>query len=675
MRTAYFPRLTGGLARDVDRYTIGPQSYPRLWADLKNLISYKGRLQRREGVTSPAVFDNLAPPEGTATADYPILISSVLLLDNQDRYIVVTTQDMYVGRSATAWDCVTPTYTHAEGVDVTNGSATVNSTGGSPNWVARRIAPGQKISIAGVWYTIATVPSNTQLTLTANYAGANASAVAYSIRRIFLGTSVLRPHAWLRVLNGDAYLVVRGAGVYQNPTTSGMVMTTAAVFKISRAADSAKTSFSSADTSILMSTDAMDSTTEALGDVILPKGFEILEDGRLIVAAHVQNKTGTVGSSYYINNRILYSSPTDLTEWTVSPGGFTDLIGGRGGITAMRRMGAGLAVHFNDGIQLAAATGADDPPLAARPTQAYNGASGPLVVLPVPAGQFSPQGQFFLGGDGRPYVFDGDRTHPIPAGWEFLVRDSDGFSMDTIAIEGRLALDEHRRSVSLFHSGTEDSNGSPSMTAAEYYYDLDTGVSGRKHWKNFISATNEPRMFGPLDPGGSGAYTPRVIGVRGTNSLGAATEYLYSTNYDTLNDSVLPLIAADGTTGGMKAETEDLLLWDISQPNNLEPAGVPGCETVIRHITVWVVGRASTTETLKCSISKDSGASYTAGTAPKTLTTATNELKTEFFFDTVGASEKWRIKIESNDSDVFSFALTRMAVRFTVVADGCALDN
>jgi hypothetical protein len=63
-------------------------------------------------------------------------------------------------------------------IAVTNGSATV--TGTSTTFTSIGIAAGDKVSILDVIYTVSSVDSATQITLTANYAGTNGSGLAYT---------------------------------------------------------------------------------------------------------------------------------------------------------------------------------------------------------------------------------------------------------------------------------------------------------------------------------------------------------------------------------------------------------------------------------------------------------------------------------------------------------------
>ena len=69
-------------------------------------------------------------------------------------------------------------------VTVTNGSAVV--TGSGTSW-SGEITVGDIFTVKGsnAWYQVGSVDSNTQVTLTANYAGATASGALYAITRDF----------------------------------------------------------------------------------------------------------------------------------------------------------------------------------------------------------------------------------------------------------------------------------------------------------------------------------------------------------------------------------------------------------------------------------------------------------------------------------------------------------
>lgn len=86
---------------------------------------------------------------------------------------------------------ITPRYETGT-VAVTNGSPTVTGTG--TTWTTN-LKAGDQLHVgatgqnapAAIWYTIQTVNSNTQLTLTVNYAQATASGQAYTGRKLFTG--------------------------------------------------------------------------------------------------------------------------------------------------------------------------------------------------------------------------------------------------------------------------------------------------------------------------------------------------------------------------------------------------------------------------------------------------------------------------------------------------------
>ena len=70
-------------------------------------------------------------------------------------------------------------------VEVVNGSSTILGTG--TNWANGDVLPGQLFGIkdTGVFYTVAAVVSDTEIALTANYAGMSASGLNYYISSDF----------------------------------------------------------------------------------------------------------------------------------------------------------------------------------------------------------------------------------------------------------------------------------------------------------------------------------------------------------------------------------------------------------------------------------------------------------------------------------------------------------
>ena len=78
---------------------------------------------------------------------------------------------------------------------VTNGSPTV--TGTNTLWLAN-VTAGDSFTVAGVMYDVASVDSDTQITLSAPYAGTTASGVVYAI-----GTGFTVPDSFPEMSQGD----------------------------------------------------------------------------------------------------------------------------------------------------------------------------------------------------------------------------------------------------------------------------------------------------------------------------------------------------------------------------------------------------------------------------------------------------------------------------------------
>jgi len=122
---------------------------------------------------------------------------------------------------------------------VTNGSATV--TGTNTLWLAN-VTAGDSFTIAstGVMYNVASVDSDTQVTLSAPYAGVTASGVVYAI-----GTGFTVPDSFPEMSQGDietATIFTRGMRKIQSKFTGIAINTTAEIGQaVSDKADQATT--------------------------------------------------------------------------------------------------------------------------------------------------------------------------------------------------------------------------------------------------------------------------------------------------------------------------------------------------------------------------------------------------------------------------------------------------
>ncbi len=121
-----------------------------------------------------------------------MLIDNFFPRDGGQFLVLANTRDLFVydeGNESVAY--LTPRYETGT-VDVTNGSAVV--TGTSTAW-SGELEAGNPISFgatgandpAGTWYEIASVDSDTQITLTTNFTGTTATGEAYTARHTFTG--------------------------------------------------------------------------------------------------------------------------------------------------------------------------------------------------------------------------------------------------------------------------------------------------------------------------------------------------------------------------------------------------------------------------------------------------------------------------------------------------------
>lgn len=414
LRRIDFPVLARGMDREAPRGALGTEGARMsaegpLWREMVNLVPHEGELRRREAVVP---LDGI-PDDFDSTA--ALLIAEVapgILGFTPGRWLIVTAKEIYLG-SAGAWTNLTPV--HATGtVAVTNGTTGV--TGTSTAWLTRGIGATQQIELpsgSGDWYTISSVNSDTSITLTANYTGTTLSGDDYVIRRTGFAAGVSLDGAGLfpfaATLNGDLYIAADISGGLW--TAGGINIGDGAVIKIAGGANSEKTSFSAAsDVTFLTSGKSeVESGVDNLGYFISIRGLTVLSDGRLVILTAAWDDV----SDETFLARVHYSSLTNLAVWTSSPGGFTDLVDFDGAATALTGGANRVHVHLTNGIIAGDLTGAQDPPLRFRPTDARIGAAGPRTVVRVPGGRALPPGDLFIGNDHRFYTFNGGEASVV----------------------------------------------------------------------------------------------------------------------------------------------------------------------------------------------------------------------------------------------------------------------
>lgn len=140
---------------------------------------------------------------GWLRTSWPALDGPVMLIETHrartglQKTVFATFKDLYKVGSASSVLYITPRY-NVGTVDVSAANpAVVTVNTGVPNWITTGIKAGDQIhfgnatqdSTTATWYTINTVNTESQLTLSAAVTGAPLTNQAYTIRRLFTGDS------------------------------------------------------------------------------------------------------------------------------------------------------------------------------------------------------------------------------------------------------------------------------------------------------------------------------------------------------------------------------------------------------------------------------------------------------------------------------------------------------
>jgi len=355
------------------------QARGSVFRDLKNLRWDEGALERRSGLYTLGANE---PTFNHGTTEDVRFIFQGASTDNAvagPTTILVTDQSFYHFYDGT-WTEFNPTYSVGT-IDIDAAGTAI--TGNSTVWVTQGISDEDQITFGGTDYQISTVDSNTGITMSEAIPGGPLSTQAYSIRRLHYdrgGISDL--HAV--VFNGDLYMACsRGAGL--GPSNTGQMAVIKATNCFGKTAPTA--TYLTGDHELDVGLDDFTDRVEWVS------GLALLPDGRVVIS--IEQETERI-------SRIRYSSPSDTTVWTTTPGGFTDVVGvGEGRITALGKIGSSLTVHYVDGIALAHFTGQDDPPLDFTTTAAEVGAWHHRYLINY------NQGECFVGKGGGVYRFNG----------------------------------------------------------------------------------------------------------------------------------------------------------------------------------------------------------------------------------------------------------------------------
>lgn len=470
--------------------SIGEEgAYCRL---MNNLRPDHGEVSRRPGLVALATPPTLPTVIGVTKTSFDVL--GVYEIDVRPginpRYLVVTEREAWLGQP-TSWSKVNPV--HSTGtVTVVNGNAGVAGVG--TGWRTRGIKPGDYfIGPDAAIYEIASIASDTALTLAAVYQGGGVGGAAYTIQRNFGFNYALQWFPYIATLQGDLYIAgfVSGgplsAGGQSNPDGG--------VLKINRGADPLKASWTPAtDVSYVLSGRiAVESGVEFLDTNIEIYGFGKLSDGRLVILHHFYNlSTPTAG-----NRRVTYSSHLSTAVWTTSPGGATDIEDFDGSITGGVFYTSSVSIHLTDGIEIGELTGQDDPPLRLRPSKSMVGSLGPRLLAKFNGGPAIQGREVFIGGDLRPYAFNGLDSYPIDYGGaelEFVHElGAAGKGPDTrrVVAPGFCYVDTHRGEVAWAFYLTEGSEEKTREVRISY---LD-GSLWRAQYRGFVGHGYCPTLY------------------------------------------------------------------------------------------------------------------------------------------------------------------------------------
>jgi hypothetical protein len=564
----------------------GPQA-PAIWRNTLNVVGRDGLLVGRpkiaplaSTVTQPPIapaalgaflaqhkgeipvwiYTAVSPIGATTTSQTGSCAPEYNYPGGAETTVIVTTKGIYLSiDSCATWANVTPTYVVGT-VAVTNGSKTV--TGTSTLWVDNGISPLQYITIAGVTYQVCTVVSNTSLTLAANYAGSTASGLAYTIVRTFPGGTTLERSSLIfaQVFNETLYVAGTFCGRADGQPKP-------CVIKVSNILSGSPTTAYIVSNSVLQASPAMD-VIAGHSDI---SGLQLAQDGRVVI-------TGD-------ENLIYWSSDLVDNVWTVSPGGFSEVVLHPGPIHSLGRIQTQLTLHFEDGIVLGVPaatgpTGDGSPPFAFQDSSADAGCFCPRT-LKHGGGGFEGC-ERFVAANGSVYEFNGYMNQEIGR----QVRQA-FVNVDRQAMRSHL-----HASFDTFRGGEYVLFFEQSPTTLAWRYQ----VEYKRWWPSQL-----PCPIGAVsdrdDRAASRQNSQALVGVASLDqSDGSARNVLWGYSEALFTDAIAPFAGA--SAGGFLVDTDDL---DWQAPLNYK---------FIRRVVLWFRGLTADTETINVSVSRNGGVTF-----------------------------------------------------------------
>lgn len=354
-----------------------------LWRDSANWVVREGQLKPNLSIGSE--FTPEPPVTLLAGEDEIGLWIASASPTGGDWMAMVTDRSIFVyPNPTTGWVDCTPTYTTGT-ITVTNGNTAVVGVGTA--WQTRGITANQHIlpTGGGVYSKIASVNSDTSITLSANYTGTTGGGKAYVLTRNFVGggtrNSTRNPHV---VLYNETLYV---AGTYLGGADS---VARPAVIKVANIYSATPT------TTYVTGAVALSVGLDFITGLTRIAGVQVLQDSRVVI----------IGNS----NQSFYSSPTSDAVWTVTPGGSVVLTDIDGQHRALGKIGSTLTVHHSRGVVLGRPTGLSDPPLTWERSGATRGCVAAATLKNLNGVEL------YLSQDGDVKVFDLNRSYSAGGG-------------------------------------------------------------------------------------------------------------------------------------------------------------------------------------------------------------------------------------------------------------------
>lgn len=629
-----FPVLARGMNREAPVGTLNPQAVEGpLWRELVNLVPHEGELRRREAVVEIAG----GAPTFLDSRDQAVVGLFRVIPDNSlvgtGRWLLVTQHEMFIGTFG-SWTNITPRYSTGT-VSINNGTAALTGVGTS--WKTRGIITTQQVLLSGSWYQISSVNSDTSITLATNYSGANLVGAAYQIRRTFALEETQR--VFVANINNDLYV----GGMISSGQVIGVGIDTAdgGVLVVTAGADPLATVTSAQVGFMTSGANAVASGVDNLGyNIREVQGMQALPDGRLVLLVHWYNLSGPQSGT----NRVVYSSLTNLAVWTTSPGGFTDVTGYRGAGTALTSAGRGVFVHFHDGIEVGDLTGAQDPPLRFRRSDAGVGAVGPSFIQRIPGGRALSPGDVFIGADGAIYNFNGGDAQSVT--WASAKTYLASAKLEPVSGSvpvGFSRLDAFREYVSFFVYQTTYT------LELRLYYDSGDFATCQYSLCHLTTAS------APMDErvGTSEGPISGYFGTYRLNSSAGATNLLYEIRDDEFIDE-LPNTTGGGTSTNVRAISDALM--------------APSRRWAVSHIEVHAVREVASATNLAVRLLYDDGAQTEEEIAVAATGTIGREAAYVFYPQTHRSARRIQLRLGaevfgvSDEQNPFGFSLTRATI-------------